>query len=42
MMKIVLYRGCRKLHNRPFTRFVGQHEGKVVDLLENGEYNVRL
>ena len=42
MMKIVLYRGFRKLDNRPFTRLVGQHEGKVVDLLENGECNVSL
>ena len=41
-MKIVIYRGFRKLDNRLFTDPVGQHEGKVVDLLGNSEYNVRL
>jgi hypothetical protein len=40
MMKIAVYRGFEtdiKLLNH----LVGQHEGKVVDLLENSEYNVR-
>jgi len=39
-MKIVVYRGFEKDINL-FNRLMGQHEGKVVDLLENSEYNVR-
>jgi len=40
MMKVVLYRGF-ETGIEPFNHLVGQHEGKVVDLLENSEYNVR-
>ena len=40
MMKVVLYRGCGTNINL-FNRFVGQYEGKVVDLLENSESNIR-
>jgi hypothetical protein len=38
MMKVVLYREFRKTNL--FNHLVGQHEGKVVDLLENSVYNV--
>ena len=37
-MKVVLYRGFRT--NNLFKSLVGEYEGKVVDLLKNGEYNV--
>jgi hypothetical protein len=40
MMKVVFYRGFKTnidLFNHP----VAQHVGKVVNLLENSEYNVR-
>jgi hypothetical protein len=37
MMKVVLYRGW---NFDLFNHLVGQHEGQVVDLLENSEYNV--
>jgi hypothetical protein len=37
-MKVVLYRGFRT--NNLFKVLMGQHEGKVVDLLENRECNV--
>ena len=40
MMKIVVYRGFGTTTNI-LSNFVGQHEGKVVDLLENSQYNVR-
>ena len=40
MMKVVIYRGFRTDINL-FNHLVGQHEGKVVDLLANSEYNVR-
>ena len=39
MMKVVLYRGFGT--NILPNSFVGQYEGKVVDLLENSESNVR-
>jgi hypothetical protein len=38
MIKIVLYRGFG-FDIKPINRFVGQHEGNVVDLLQNSEYN---
>jgi hypothetical protein len=37
-MKVVLYRGFRT--NNLFKTLMGQHEGKVADLLENSEYSV--
>ena len=37
MIKVVLYRGW---NFDLFNQLVGQHEGQVVDLLENCEYNV--
>jgi hypothetical protein len=37
-MKVALYRGFRT--NDLFKDLVGEYEGKVVDLLKNGEYNV--
>ena len=40
MMKIVVYRGFEN-DIKLFNHLVGQHEGKVVDLLENSECNVR-
>ena len=40
MMKVVLYRGFGTGIGL-FNDLVGQHEGKVVDLLENSENNVR-
>jgi hypothetical protein len=40
MMKVVLYRGIGTNINL-FNGFVVQYEGKVVDLLESSEYNVR-
>jgi len=39
VMKVVLYRGFGT--NILPNSFVGQYEGKVVDLLENSESNVR-
>ena len=39
MMKVVLYRGFKDINL--FDHLVGQHEGKIVHLLENSEYNVR-
>ena len=39
MMKVVLYRGFGT--NILPNSFVGQYEGKVVDLLENSESNIR-
>jgi len=38
-MKVELYRGFKDIN--VFNHYVGQYEGKVVDLLENSEYNVR-
>jgi hypothetical protein len=38
MMKVELYRGFKGINL--FNDFVGQHEGEVVDLLENSEYIV--
>ena len=39
-MKVVLYRKSKT--NVSFLKhLVGQHEGKVVDILEDSEYNVR-
>jgi len=38
MIKIVLYRGFG-FFMKPINHFVGQHEGNVVDLFQNGEYN---
>ena len=38
-MKVELYRGFKDINL--FNDLVGQHEGKVVDLLENSEYIVR-
>ena len=40
MMKIVVYRGFKK-DIKVFNHLVGQHEGKVIDLLENSECSVR-
>ena len=37
MIKIVLYRGFGNL--KLFDYLLGQYEGKIVDLLENSEYN---
>jgi hypothetical protein len=37
-MKVFLYRGFRT--NNLFKTLMGQHEGKVVDLLESSESNV--
>ena len=39
-MKVVLYRKSRTNVNL-FKHFVGQHERKVVDVLEDSEYIVR-
>jgi hypothetical protein len=39
MMKVVLYRGFGVIDL--FNGLVGQHEGKVVNLLENSEYYAR-
>ena len=39
MMKIVVYRGFGTTTDI-LSDFVGQHEGKVVDMLENSELNV--
>jgi hypothetical protein len=41
MMKVVLYRGFGTNIDL-LDGFVGQYEGKVVDLLENSESNVSL
>jgi hypothetical protein len=38
-MKVELYRGFKDINL--FNHLVGQYEGKVIDLLENSEYNVR-
>ena len=38
-MKVKLYRGFKSLNW--FNKFVGQYQGNVEDLLDNGEYNVR-
>jgi len=40
MMKAVLYRGF-KTDLKRLSHLVGQHKGKVVDLLANSKYNVR-
>jgi hypothetical protein len=40
MLKIVVYRGF-KTDIKLLDHLVGQHEGKVVDLLENSECNIR-
>jgi len=40
IMKVVFYRVSRT-HIDRLNDLVGQHEGKVVDLLESSEYNVR-
>ena len=40
MMKIVVYRGFGTTSDL-LSDIVVQHESKVVDLLENGVYNVR-
>jgi hypothetical protein len=40
MIKIVVFRGFGTTVD-PLKDFVGQHQGKVVDLLENSEYSVR-
>ena len=40
IIKIVVFRGFGTTVD-PWKDFVGQHMGKVVDLLENSEYNVR-
>jgi len=40
MIKIVVFRGFGTTVD-PLEKFVGQHQGKVIDLLENSEYNVR-
>ena len=39
MIKVVLYRGIGGI--RLLDEFVVQYEGKVEDLLEKSEYNVR-
>ena len=39
-MKIIIYRGFGTNINL-FNGFVVQYEGKVVDLLENGQHNAR-
>ena len=36
-MKVALYRGFRA--SNLFKSLVGEYEGKVVDLLKNGEYH---
>ena len=38
-IKVVLYRKS-KIMSGHFDRLVGQHKGKVIDLLENSKFNV--
>jgi len=38
-MKVKVYRGFKDVNF--FNKLVGQYQGKVEDLLDNGEYNVR-
>ena len=38
-MKVKVYRGFKDINF--FNKLVGQYQGKVEDLLDNGEYNVR-
>jgi len=40
MIKIVVFRGVGTTID-PLKTFVGQHKGKVIDLLDNSEYNIR-